>query len=225
MATTTPTDVASNAQLSVQMKQGSQLEHEQAENSKFVEDLLGGRIDAAGYLEYLQRLRIVYAALEEASRELADDPQVRQIHDIALERVGTIDADLAHWAERAGVDLTPVSSEAAEAYAARIADAKSWGGLLVAHHYTRYLGDLSGGQAIGAILDRTFELGGQGVALYKFDLIEKNKPYKDEYRRKLDTIGDGLTPDERARIVDEVKAAFVLNHDLFAELNRVLSAK
>ena len=47
------------------------------------------------------------------------------------------------------------------AYRARLLEqAAEWAALLVAHHYTRYLGDLSGGQAIGRILDRTFELDG-----------------------------------------------------------------
>ncbi|MGB3699420.1 MAG: biliverdin-producing heme oxygenase [Gordonia sp. (in: high G+C Gram-positive bacteria)] len=222
MTATASTDVASDVRLSVQMKQGSLVEHEQAENSDFMAELLAGRINEAGYLAYLQRLRIVYDALERAARELSDDPQFGHVHDPALERVGTIDADIAHWTARLGAEPAVVDSPAAQAYAARLADASGWAGLLVAHHYTRYLGDLSGGQAIGRLLDRAFELDGEGVSMYYFDLKSATKPYRDEYRRSLDALGDGLDADDRERIVDEVRAAFRLNHDLFAELGTLI---
>ncbi|MGA7054843.1 MAG: biliverdin-producing heme oxygenase, partial [Mycobacterium sp.] len=98
-------------------------------------------------------------------------------------------------------------------YRDRIAGA-SWGGALVAHHYTRYLGDLSGGQIIGKLLDRTFGLGGAGLAFYEFPI--RPKPYKDAYRARLD--GLSLDADEIACAVDEVKVAFRLNQALFDEL-------
>ncbi len=119
-------------------------------------------------------------------------------------------ADLEHWAPGATHE---VESPAAQAYRDRVATA-SWGGALVAHHYTRYLGDLSGGQAIGKILDRTFDLGGAGLAFYEFPM--RPKPYKDSYRAKLD--GLSLDADEIDRAVDEVKIAFSLNQALFDEL-------
>ncbi len=104
-------------------------------------------------------------------------------------------------------------SPAAQSYRERVA-AASWGGALVAHHYTRYLGDLSGGQAIGKILDRTFDLGGAGLAFYEFPV--RAKTYKDSYRARLD--GLPLDADEIDRAVDEVKIAFGLNQAVFDEL-------
>ncbi|HYF72032.1 MAG TPA: biliverdin-producing heme oxygenase, partial [Nocardioides sp.] len=97
-----------------------------------------------------------------------------------------------------------------------------WGGLLVAHHYTRYLGDLSGGQAIGRILDRSFGLGGRGVAFYAFPQIPRPKPYKDAYRVRLDALG--LSADQRDLVVAEVKEAFRLNQALVAELGERLAS-
>ncbi|HRD62616.1 MAG TPA: biliverdin-producing heme oxygenase, partial [Nocardioides sp.] len=126
--------------------------------------------------------------------------------------------DLDHWAP--GGDRS-VDSPAADRYADRIRTAAAeWGGLYVAHHYTRYLGDLSGGQAIGRILDRDFDLGGRGIAFYAFASIPKPKPYKDAYRARLDALG--TTPAEKARIVSEVQEAFRLNRALFAELGERL---
>ena len=137
------------------------------------------------------------------------------VHDPALERLAAIDADLDHWLP--GGPRT-VDSPAAAAYRARVEAAGEWGGLLVAHHYTRYLGDLSGGRAIGRIVARTFALDGSGVAFYDFPEIARPKVYKDRYRARLDALG--LDAAAVARVVDEVRVAFRLNRALFAELAR-----
>ena len=60
--------------LSVAMKEGSTTEHDAAEHSSFVSELLGGRVNERGYTDYLLRLRVVYAALEEAVRARRGDP-------------------------------------------------------------------------------------------------------------------------------------------------------
>ena len=219
MTTASREQIAPHDSLSAAMKAGSAVEHQEAEDSPFITNLLGGRVDAAGYVTYLQSLRGVYAALESTARDLATDPIVSVVFDRALERLDAIDSDLAFWTARAGGEVAPLESPAVDAYVARIAESAD-NGTFVAHHYTRYLGDLSGGQAIGRILDRTFDLDGQGVAFYSFEQIPAVKPYKDAYRANLDAIGDRLTPAERGRLVDEVKVAFRAHHDLFAELGR-----
>ncbi|MFC0315809.1 heme oxygenase (biliverdin-producing) [Gordonia phosphorivorans] len=201
--------------LSAAMKQGSALEHDQAEQSAFIDALLGGRVNEAGYAVYLRTLRPVYAALESVGRDLAAAPLVAPIFDAGLERLAAIDSDIDHWAPG---ESHSIESAAASAYVEAITESTSWAGLYVAHHYTRYLGDLSGGQAIGTLLNRAFELEGKGLSFYDFAEIGKNKPYKDTYRAQLDAIGAGLTDDERLRVVDEVCTAFRLNQALFAEI-------
>lgn len=205
-----PTAVRAARRLSVAMKEGSAAEHEAAEQSVFVTELLAGRVAASGYADYLLRLRPVYAALEEAVRARRDDPMVRAVYDPALERVPAIDADLAYWS-RGGARVA--QSPAAAAYAGRIAGS-GWGGALVAHHYTRYLGDLSGGRMLRNALDRAFDLRGAGLAFYEFPV--RPKPYKDAYRARLDALRPW--PEDTDRIVNEVKAAFGLNRALLDEL-------
>ncbi|SDL04200.1 heme oxygenase [Nocardioides sp. YR527] len=206
-------DETSAAPLSALMREGSRIQHTAAENSSFMEELLAGRVNEQGYADYLLRLRKVYVALESVGRDLAaTDPVAAAVHDAALERLAAIDADLAVWAPDGGA----VESAAADAYVARIEATRAWGGLYAAHHYTRYLGDLSGGQAIGRLLDRFFELDGEGVAFYEFAEIPKPKPYKDGYRARLDALD--LGPAEKIRIVEEVQVAFGLNQALFEEL-------
>ncbi len=206
--------------LSAAMREGSQAEHQAAEDSAYMSELLGGRVNEQGYADYLLRLRAVYAAMEALVRDHRDDPAVAAVHDDALERLDALDADLDHWSPDGP---RTVDSPATDAYRERLATAAAqWPALLVAHHYTRYLGDLSGGQAIGRILDRTFGLGGAGVAFYDFPEITKPKVYKDGYRARLDDLP--LDADDRARIVEEVKVAFRLNQALFAELGERLPA-
>lgn len=196
--------------LSVAMREDSRSEHEAAEQSSFMSELLNGRVNEQGYVDYLLRLRAVYSTLEDTVRSRRNDPVVAGFYDPMLERSTTIDADLDHWAPGSARE---VDSPAARAYCTRISES-AWGGALVAHHYTRYLGDLSGGQAIGRVLDRAFSLEGAGLSFYEFPM--RPKPYKDGYRTRLDSLD--LGQDDIDRIVDEVKVAFALNQALFDEL-------
>lgn len=202
--------------LSVAMKEGSMTEHAAAEHSPFVSELLAGQVNERGYADYLLRLRAVYGALESVIRIHSDDPLVAAVFDPALERLPAIDADLDHWLPGGAREVV---SPAVDAYRDRITDA-TWGGALVAHHYTRYLGDLSGGQIIGKILNRTFGLDGCGLAFYYFPV--RAKPFKDSYRARLD--GLSLDADAMDRTVNEVRVAFGLNQALFDELAQSLPA-
>src|SRR5690349_20175537 len=112
------------------MRDGSMAEHKAAEGSNFVESLLAGRVDERGYVQFLGRLRIIYAAMESVGRAHADDPVVAAVHDPALERLAAIDDDLDFWS---GGTHPVISSKAADAYAARLEESAAWSGLYVAH--------------------------------------------------------------------------------------------
>jgi heme oxygenase (biliverdin-producing, ferredoxin) len=197
-------------QLSAAMRTASQEEHDAAERSPFISELLRGGLDKEAYGAYLARLRPIYAALEEAIRRHRNDPVVATIYDPALERLPAIEADLHCWS-----DGSPrsIDSPAAGSYCRRLESIDD-GPALLAHHYTRYLGDLSGGQAIGRILDRVFKLGGVGLAFYAFPIQPKS--YKDDYRARLDTLT--LQTEQVEIVLSEVKFAFRLNQALLDEL-------
>lgn len=212
------TAVIEETGLAARMKTGSQAEHTEAESSNFMNALLKGEVNEQGYADYLAALRPVYAALEEVSAQLLDHPVVGSMIDQGLDRLATIDADIAVWASGETPDL---SSEAVDAYTARIRATLDNPVLFVAHHYTRYLGDLSGGQAIGALLGRAFNItDGTGLSMYRFDAIEKPKPYKDGYRARLNELA--LSDADKDAIVDEVRIAFGLNSAVFIELGKNL---
>lgn len=207
-------NLAQSSALSTMMREGSRPEHEAAEQAGFMEALMGNRVNQAGYAQYLAMFRPVYAALEEVSETLLDDEIASVVIDRDLYRLPSIDKDLEFW--RAWGD-EEVNSPAVAAYVDRVKDSAKWGGYFLAHHYTRYLGDLSGGQAIGKILGRSYGLeGGEGLAFYEFSAIPKPKIYKDAYRAKLDALP--LSAEDRERVVAEVRITFGLNQAIFEEL-------
>lgn len=89
--------------------------------------------------------------------------------------------------------------------------------LLIGHHYTRYLGDLSGGQVLRRVVARTFGLtDGAGGAFYVFPLIPDPAAYKAAYRDRLDRLN--LGEPVAGAVVAEAVRAFELNQHLFAAL-------
>ncbi|MEY2228464.1 MULTISPECIES: heme oxygenase (biliverdin-producing) [Streptomyces] len=193
-------------------------QHTEAETSTFMSDLLGGRLGVDAYTRYTEQLWFVYRALEDAAESLKDDPVAGPFIQPELMRVAEIERDLAHlvgpdWRE--SVTALP----ATRAYADRVARcAAEWPGGYVAHHYTRYLGDLSGGQIIRDKAERTwgFERKGDGVRFYVFSDISNPAAFKRTYRELLDAIvADDL---EKQRIIDECKRAFDFNGAVFREL-------
>jgi heme oxygenase len=201
---------AADKQLSAVMRAASQQEHDVAERSPFFTELLGGGLGKGAYLAYLLQLRTVYAALEESVRGHRRDPLVAAVYDPRLERLAAIDADLRSWS--AGLS-TMSASPAAESYRRRVESIDD-GAALIAHHYTRYLGDLSGGQVIARTLDSVFNLGGTGLALYRF--TDQPKRLKERYRNRLD--GLSLKTGQVDELLGEVKLAFRLNQALLDEL-------
>lgn len=201
---------------------GSRAEHEAAESTAFVADLVAGRASAAQYVAYLRRLRVVYAALEAAMEEHRDHPVVAAVHDPALRRLPALDADLAHWSGPVGPagSVGPVGpSPAAEAYRTRIEAAARTPYLLAAHHYTRYLGDLSGGQILARALRHGFpdrRLDDGGLDFCAFAEIPAPVRWKRAYRERLDTLDVDAAADDA--LLDEVRAAFRLNHALLDEV-------
>lgn len=201
--------------LSTMLREGTRPQHETAENQSFVTRLMKGELDREAYADYLAQHYPVYVALEAAGEELR---AAGLDHGVVLDellRVPSLEADLEflfgpRWRET--IDILP----ATEAYAARLRETSTWFGGWVAHAYTRYLGDLSGGQAIGQLVQRHYGLGAEGTSFYRFAAIPKPKVFKDEYRARLDALPFDAA--ERERVVAEAQRAFDLNAAVFQEL-------
>jgi heme oxygenase len=182
-----------------------------------------GQVSREAYPELLARLLPVYGALERDPETLAEHPALSRIHHPELFRAPALRQDLASYCGQdwpARVRATP----AVQAYVDRLAWlASHWPVGLAAHHYTRYLGDLSGGQMIARVVRKAFaNTGGEGVAFYEFPGIPDIAAFKTRYRDGLDAMP--LAEGEAARLVEEANRAFDLNVGLFSELDALREA-
>lgn len=203
------------ATLSAALRAGTREDHEAAERSAFVEHLVGGKLPLAGYVDLAAQQHAVYTALEAAGDRLVAAGADGDLVFPELVRVPAIEADLAHllgdgW--RTAVRVLPATAD----YVARLEAAGDDLPRYAAHAYTRYLGDLSGGQVLKRMIERHHGLSGAGVSFYDFPQIHRLKPFKDVYRERLDALA--LTPAQRAEVVEEARVAFRLNRALFAAL-------
>ena len=116
------------------------------------------------------------------------------------------------------------TSPAAKEYVARIREiAQSSPELLVGHHYTRYLGDLSGGQILKTIAQKAMNNPtDDGLHFYVFPQIEDEKAFKTTYRSAMDELP--IDQPMADRIVEEANHAFHLNMTMFQELEGNLVA-
>lgn len=154
---------------------------------------------------------------------MKDNPVLAPIAFEQLNRREALEKDLAYyfgsdWKQ----NIQP--SPSASVYVERIHQvAKESPELLVGHHYTRYLGDLSGGQILKNIAQKAMNLGGDdGLHFYEFDAIADEKAFKGTYRSAMDTLP--IDQPMADRIVEEANEAFHLNMNMFKELEGNLVA-
>lgn len=196
--------------------------HSGSESAGFMADLINGRATRDDYIALVAQHWFIYDALESAAERMRRDPVASVFISDRLTRLPAIEADLefllgADWRER--IPAMPTTRR----YVARIRlVAATWAGGFVAHHYTRYLGDLSGGQFIGTLLKRRYGFDTNGIGFYLFADIADPKAFKDVYRRQLDATPWDAT--EKERVIDEVLLAYRFNTELFEDLARARHA-
>ena len=190
--------------------------HEHAEHSRFMQDLMAGRLDRDAYARLVAQQYLAYRDLEAASLAMADDPIGSRFVFPELFRVPALEADLdallgAGW--RSAIEPTAATTT----YCERLRSvAATDPGAYVPPHYVRYMGDLSGGQVIRRVVERAYDIVDHaGTSFYVFDDIEP-KAFKERYRSLLDTTPWNAA--EKAGVIDEVLLAYRLNTDVLAEL-------
>ena len=197
--------------LALQLKEGTKVSHSAAENTKFVSSFLKGVVSRDNYKQLTANFYYVYRAMEEEIDKLDDFP----LHDKLLNRTHKLEQDLRYyygvmWRDK----IQP--SQATKNYVKRIqVIAQQTPYLLVAHHYTRYMGDLSGGQILASITKKALNLTTEGLKFYEFD-IPNMKEYKDKYRQSLNDLN--MSEVQTSMLIDEANYAFKLNMLLFDEL-------
>jgi len=202
------------------LKEGTRVAHRQAENVHYVREFIKGRVRKESYKHMAAQLYFVYRTLEEVLDAHTDHPVVGRIcFPDSLPRTRALERDLAfYWGPTWRQDIKP--SPVANTYVQRLRDVSNHAPeLIVPHAYTRYLGDLSGGQVLKRAAVKAMQLSedGTGVAFYDFEDIPDMKAFKKMYRERLDSLPvDSATAD---RMVYEANYAFELNTHLFYELD------
>ena len=198
---------ASSPSLSAALRNRTRDLHVRAERSGVIADILKGRATRDDYALLIRNLLPVYEVLEKHIDRQAMSPAIAPIVRLGLARSDAIRNDLRCLAIDASA--LPVHPTAMN-YADEIERASEGdGGPLIAHAYTRYLGDLSGGQIVKRLLARSLDLPNDALTFYDFPEIGDIPAFKADYLASIDRAG-AVCADFDA-VVEEGARAFELN--------------
>jgi heme oxygenase len=209
--------------LSRRLREGTRQAHRTVESLAFIRSFLRGVVDHESYLRMLVDLHQVYLQLESWLADPEVPPQLRSLFPRELWRSSSLEQDQAYHARRicSGAEprsLCPRPSQAALVYAGHLRQLRRQQPLLlISHAYTRYLGDLSGGQILRRIAARALGItGSEGLLFYDFPAIPDCESFKGEFRARLDALP--LDEESMERIVGEARLAFAMNGAIYEEL-------
>ena len=185
--------------------------HEEVETGPLEKALVDGVLARDVYADLLAQSLAVYQALETTAPVMASHPVAGPFVRPEVFRTEAVEQDLAFywgpgWRDR--VELLPETAF----YAARVrttaaSDPVGW----IAHSYTRYLADLSGGIDIDRAITAAYGLELDGRRLYVFDLPGGVGPatWKNAYRQLLNILDvDTAT---KVRLIEEALIAYECN--------------
>ncbi|KAM8772907.1 heme oxygenase [Acanthopagrus schlegelii] len=219
MATEQMTDM----DLSEQIKKVTKESHIRAENTELMMSFQKAQVTLQQYKLLLCSLYEIYLALEEELDRNSSHPGVAPIYFPAeLARLEAIEKDLEYfygqdWREKIVVPA------ATKRYCHRLRQiGKENPEFLLAHAYTRYLGDLSGGQVLGRIAQKSMGLkSNEGLSFFAFPGVTSPNLFKQLYRSRMNSVE--LTEEERNGVLEEAVRAFEFNIQVFDDLQKMLS--
>ncbi|KAI9599035.1 hypothetical protein BDF19DRAFT_410420 [Syncephalis fuscata] len=191
--------------LAQELRSGTAKFHRLAQRSAFIKRYTRGELDKEVYAQFLLSLHCVYSALEKALEQHKDHKGLKLIYF----------DDLHFYLGDSWQDRIGQVPKAAQAYADRLTElSKTNPNLLVAHSYTRYLGDLS-------VITQCSYLNYRHI-IYEFHTIDDVNAFKDIYRAALNEIP--VDNETRDAIVNEAKYAYELNVNVFEAHEHLLTA-
>ncbi|MBP0001148.1 MAG: heme oxygenase (biliverdin-producing) [Cyanobacteria bacterium SID2] len=212
--------------LATLLREGTKESHTAAENTAFMKCFLKGIVELEPFRKLTANLYFVYSVLEEEMQRHLDNPVVKGIYFPELNRTEKLEIDLAfYYGDNWRNEIAPI--EEGKVYVDRIREiSNTQPELLVAHAYTRYMGDLSGGQSLRNITRSALDLPeDKGTGLHEFDAFptpEARRAFKFRYRDTLNALP--VSDDIAHRIVDEANLAFQLNRDVMHGLEDEVKA-
>lgn len=189
--------------------------HRAVEEHSFVKALLTGELKPEEYFSHLVDLQYIYEALEAALRiSLEKEPRLESIYYKNLERSDELKKDLS---APEFMGLLSLPSKEAILYRKHLEEiSRTEPLLLIAHAYTRYLGDLSGGAILKNHIVKRWP---NAVNFYNFDALLKEHSLnskmelKNLYKAKMNSID--MTPRELNSLIKEGYSAFRFAGKLF----------
>jgi heme oxygenase (biliverdin-producing, ferredoxin) len=183
--------------------------HARAERSGIVNDILRGKASRYSYALLLRNLLPAYQTLEAGLEAHRRSSPVQAAACRELYRAAALSADLVQLSGSKWPSMLPLLA-AGEKYAQHVAHAsRDDGARLIAHAYTRYLGDLSGGRVLKQLLSRTLGLRSNELLFYDFPKINDADQFKMHYRRAIDYGASSMS--DPSAVVAETIVAFELN--------------
>lgn len=207
--------------LAVLLDQGTRQSHSVAQNSAFVTGFFKGLSTKESYRNLVTSLYFVYQAMEEDAFDTTQCEAVQTMDDGALRRLAALEQDMEYfygndWKKASNVIVSSPATRAYVAHVKQVAQTEPY--LLIAHQYTRYLGDLFGGQMMGGMAQRSLNLQqGQGVAFYNFQDIPDTTEFITGWYTRLNALD--LTDEQKKAIVNEANVVFDLNIGILQELD------
>ncbi|KAI2666548.1 Heme oxygenase [Labeo rohita] len=194
---------ATGSDLSDQIKAVTRDSHVRAENTQLMLNYQKGQITQTQYK--------IYQALEEELDRNANHLAVQPIYfPQELARLESLELDLEHF-------FGPH-------WRKRITIGKNSPLLLVAHAYTRYLGDLSGGQVLGKITQKSLGLSGnKGVLFFSFPGVSSPNKFKQLYRSRMNSIE--LTEKQRREVFDDLQKMLSITQEASSEKGNATESK
>ncbi|HIG01078.1 MAG TPA: heme oxygenase [Myxococcales bacterium] len=213
-----PAEKAAPMSFSKKIRAETAKAHRITESTSFVKSILRGAVDKESYRNMQTGLYIIYSAMEQELERNKAHPLVQSVYFSSLCRTRALEQDLdALWGQAWKGRLAFTSAR--QRYLERI----RWVGkndpaLLVAHSYTRYMGDLSGGQVVERVVRRSLNAQGEdGFRFFHFDEISDVKEFKNTFRRRLDSLP--ISEKQGDEIIAESNRVFNLNREIFEELD------
>src|SRR5579883_297673 len=141
-ATTLGTEVFNMTHdLARRLREGTRQSHTAAENTAFMKCFLKGIVEREPFRKLLANLYLVYDALESELRRHQQHPAIGSMYFPELNRTANLERDLAfYYGDQWRAQIVPLP--AGQVYVNRIHEiANTDPILLIAHSYTRYMGD------------------------------------------------------------------------------------
>lgn len=203
--------------LALALDDGTRKSHSVAENTAFVTGFFRGMSNEESFSRLVCALYFIYEAME-SSLDTTENAEVKALDYPELRRLAFLEKDMEYffgpeWRHQAK------PSPATRKYVKQIRDVAAEDPLLlIGHQYSRYLGDLFGGQMMAGMATKSMGLKSEdgGIDFYAFPKIKDTKAFIEMWYSSLNQLN--ISEARKQEIVDEANVVFSLNIAVFEEL-------